>query len=68
MIFRPYTNSFCLHKFGLDVLMCVASRMENLLSLYSRAHVGFCKRCCPTAENPGMVSSNWVGYIVCNRH
>ena len=24
--------------------------MENLLSLYSRAHVGFCKRCCPMAE------------------
>ena len=26
------------------------ARMENLLSLYSRAHVGFCKRCCPIAE------------------
>ena len=25
-------------------------RIENLLSLYSRAHVGFCKRCCPMAE------------------
>ena len=26
------------------------ARLENLLSLYSRAHVGFCKRCCPIAE------------------
>ena len=26
------------------------ARMKNLPSLYSRAHVGFCKRCCPTAE------------------
>ena len=26
------------------------ARIENLLSLYSRAHVGFCKRCCPIAE------------------
>ena len=24
--------------------------MESLLSLYSRTHVGFCKRCCPMAE------------------
>ena len=24
--------------------------MKSLLSLYSRAHVGFCKRCCPMAE------------------
>ena len=26
------------------------AKMENLLSLYSRAHVGFSKRCCPMAE------------------
>ena len=26
------------------------ARIENLLSLYSRAHVGFCKRRCPIAE------------------
>ena len=24
--------------------------MENLLSLYSHAHVGYCKRYCPIAE------------------
>ena len=24
--------------------------MENLLSLYSHAHEGFCKRCCSIAE------------------
>ena len=26
------------------------ARIENLSSLYSRAHGGFCKRCCPIAE------------------
>ena len=26
------------------------ARMENLLSLYSRAYVKFCKKCCPIAE------------------
>ena len=26
------------------------ARMENLPSLYSRAHVRFCKRCYPVAE------------------
>ena len=25
-------------------------RTENSLSLYSRAHVGSCKRCCPIAK------------------
>ena len=25
-------------------------RMRNLPLMYSRAHVGFCKRCCPMME------------------
>ena len=35
--------------------------MENLLSLYSRALVGFSKRCCPIAEKEVSASKLLIG-------
>ena len=37
------------------------ARIENLLSLYSCAHVGFCKRCCPMAEKEVSVLKLLIG-------
>ena len=33
-----------------------------MLSLYSHAHVGFCKRCCPIAEKEvsALKASDWL--------
>ena len=37
------------------------ARIENLLSLYSCAHEGFCKRCCPMAEKEVSVLKLLIG-------
>ena len=40
------------------------AKIENLLSLYSCAHVGFCKRCCPMAEKEVSVLKLVIGLQV----
>ena len=46
----------------MTIAKIVWARIENLLSLYLCAHVGFCKRCCPMAEKESFnfKASNWL--------